>query len=67
MTLLDPAQREIRELKAQLCAVLSLSNDVQNAESDAELTDAVNALQGSIQASSALIRTYACDLVVEDE
>lgn len=65
--MLDPAQREIRELKSQLCAVLVLSNAVHIAETDEELTDAINELQGAIQASSALIRTYACDLAVESD
>lgn len=59
-------QAAIRELKTQLCAVLSLSNDVAGTADPIARKHALEELHRAIQAASPLIRTYAADLVVED-
>lgn len=59
------AEREVQELKAQLVAVLHLSNQVNQAQSPMGRRMALAQLHGSIQATGDLIRTYAADLMVE--
>lgn len=61
------AEQEIHELKTSLCAVLSMSNEVNRHRNwSTARHEALEEMHEAVQSASALIRTYAADLLVED-
>jgi hypothetical protein len=54
---------EVEALKAQLVAVLSLSNEAEAAEGWIERKQALEAMQSAIQGAD-ILRHYAADLMV---
>jgi len=58
---------EVQELKAQLVAVLSLSNAVEGVSDPLVRRLALDELQSAIQSARPLLETYAADLLVELE
>jgi len=55
---------EVEELKAQLVAVLSLSNDVEVAQGWQDRKHALEDMQRAIQAAKPILLHYAADLLV---
>lgn len=60
----DQVLTEAQELKAWICALLAISNEVDDAQPHLR-REALEVMQREIQNASALIRTWAADLEVE--